>query len=346
MSTADMQTHVTSEHFGTLSDGTSVERWTLRAGGVRATVLTYGGIVQSVDAPDREGVVAPVALGFGDLASYVDHGESYFGALVGRYANRIAEARFTLDGREHRLPANDAPHCLHGGPRGFASQVWRAEEVAGGVELSRTSPDGEEGFPGNLEVRVRYTLTADGRLRFSYEAVTDAPTVVNLTNHSYVNLEGEGNGDVYGHRLRLVADQYSPLEAHGVSAGEPTDVAGTRFDFRSFRPVGADGEGFDHNFVLHGGVTSEPREVAELYAPGSGRVLRVATTEPGVQVYTAEHLDGTLKGTSGLPYGRGAGIALETQHFPDSPNRPTFPTTVLRPGHVYRSETVWAFSVQ
>ncbi|MFF8968381.1 aldose epimerase family protein [Streptomyces sp. NPDC014995] len=323
-----------SEHFGTLSDGTPVRRWTLERAGVRVRVLSYGGIVQSVEVPDRAGRTANVVLGFADLDGYLAHPGPYLGALVGRYANRIAHARFALDGVTYPLAPNNAPNSLHGGERGFDKRVWEVEPVAHGLRLTRVSPHGEEGFPGRLEVSATYTLEASGALRIAYEAVTDAPTVVNLTNHSYFGLGGPGSGGAGGHELRLAASRYTPVDADLIPTGV-AEVADTRFDFRTAREVGA---GYDHNFVLDKGVTDGPVEVAELHDPASGRVLTVATTEPGLQVYTADHL--------GEPFAPGDGIALETQHFPDSPNRPEFPSTELRPGGVYRSETVYAFSVR
>ncbi|MFF3497876.1 aldose epimerase family protein [Streptomyces sp. NPDC003247] len=321
-----------SEHFGTLSDGTPVHRWTLERAGVRVRVLSYGGIVQSVEVPDRAGRPADVVLGFADLDGYLAHPEPYLGALVGRYANRIAHARFALDGVTYPLAPNNAPNSLHGGERGFDKRVWDVEPVEHGLRLRRVSPDGEEGFPGRLEVTATYTLDASGALSIAYEAVTDAPTPVNLTNHSYFNLAGAGHAG--GHELRLAASRYTPVDADLIPTGV-AEVAGTRFDFRTARETGS---GYDHNFVLDKGVTETPVEVAELHDPASGRVLTVATTEPGIQVYTADHL--------GKPFAPGDGIALETQHFPDSPNRPEFPATVLRPGQVYRSETVYGFSAR
>ncbi|MEU9730256.1 aldose epimerase family protein [Streptomyces sp. NPDC048002] len=323
-----------NELFGTLSDGTAVHRWTLERAGVRVRVLTYGGIVQSVEVPDRDGVAGNVVLGFEDLAGYPAHPGPYFGALVGRYANRIAGGRFTLDELTYALPRNDGPNCLHGGERGFDRRVWDAEPVEHGVRLSRVAAHGEEGFPGRLELTAEYTLDADGALRIVYGAVTDEPTVVNLTNHSYFNLSGARSGNAGGHELRLAASRFTPVDEHLIPTGTES-VEGTRFDFRTARKVGA---GYDHNFVLDKGVTAAPREVAELHDPASGRVLTVSTTEPGLQLYTADHLS--------EPFAPGDGIALETQHFPDSPNRPEFPSTVLRPGEVFRSETVYAFSTR
>ncbi|MFJ4004486.1 aldose epimerase family protein [Streptomyces sp. NPDC090023] len=321
------------ELFGTLSDGTPVHRWTLERGGVRVRVLSYGGIVQSVEVPDREGRTADVVLGFPSVEGYVDHPGPYLGALVGRYANRIAGGRFPLDGLTYALAVNNGPNSLHGGERGFDRYVWEAEPVGHGVRLSRVSPHGEEGFPGRLEVSATYTLDERGALRIAYEAVTDAPTVVNLTNHSYWNLGGSGHAG--GQELRLDASRYTPVDDGLIPAGGPLDVTDSRFDFRVSRKVGS---GYDHNYVLDKGVTEAAEEVAELYDPASGRVLTVATTEPGLQLYTADHL--------GAPFAPGDGIALETQHFPDSPNRPDFPTTRLEPGGVYRSATVYGFGTR
>ncbi|GAA3991149.1 MULTISPECIES: aldose epimerase family protein [Streptomyces] len=322
-----------NELFGTLSDGTPVHRWTLERAGVRVRILSYGGIVQSVEVPDREGHAADVVLGFPELDGYVTHPDPHFGALVGRYANRIAGGRLPLDGRTYALALNNPPNSLHGGERGFDKRVWDGAPVEHGVRLTRVSAHGEEGFPGRLEVSTTYSLDEAGALRIAYEAVTDAPTVVNLTNHSYFNLGGSGNAG--GHELRIAASRFTPVDADLIPTGVLDEVANTRFDFREARKVGS---GYDHNFVLDKGVTDGPVEVAELYDPASGRVLTVATTEPGLQLYTADHL--------GEPFAPGDGIALETQHFPDSPNRPEFPSTVLRPGEMYRSETVYGFSTR
>ncbi|MFI2613778.1 aldose epimerase family protein [Streptomyces sp. NPDC018584] len=327
-----------TELFGTLPDGTAVHRWTLERGGVRVRVLTYGGIVQSAQVPDRSGQVASVALGFEGLDGYLGHPGPYFGALVGRYANRIAGGAFTLDGRTHRLARNDGPNSLHGGERGFDKHVWEAEPAGDhGVRLSRVSPDGEEGYPGRLAVAATYTLDAAGALTIAYEATTDAPTVVNLTNHTYWNLAGAGSGSALGHEVRIAASRITPTDGAGIPTGVYADVAGTRFDFRSARPVGP---GLDHNYVLDKGVTARPVPVAALSDPASGRTLSVATTEPGLQLYTADHF------AADLPFAPGDGIALETQHFPDSPNRPGFPSATLRPGEVYASQTVYGFSVR
>ncbi|MFI6402875.1 aldose epimerase family protein [Streptomyces sp. NPDC050548] len=322
-----------SELFGTLPDGTPVHRWTLERAGVRVRVLSYGGIVQSVEVPDRAGHTADVVLGFADLDGYLAHPEPYLGALVGRYANRIAGGRFPLDGVTYSLAQNNAPNSLHGGERGFDKRVWDVEPVEHGLRLSRVSGRGEEGFPGRLDVSATYTLDASGALRIAYEATTDAPTVVNLTNHSYFDLSGAGSPA--GHELRLAASRFTPVDADLIPTGPLDDVTGTRFDFRESRKVGT---GYDHNFALDKGLTPAPVEIAELHDPASGRVLTIATTEPGIQLYTGDHLSD--------PFTPGAGIALETQHFPDSPNRPEYPSTELRPGGTYRSETVYGFSTR
>ncbi|MEU3251663.1 aldose epimerase family protein [Streptomyces sp. NPDC006997] len=324
-------------HFGTLSDGTEVRSWTLERAGVRVRVLSYGGIVQSVEVPDRTGRAGNVVLGFADLAGYEEHPGPYFGALVGRYANRIGGGSFPLDGRTYEVTRNEGPSCLHGGGRGFDQRVW--DVIPDGpyaVRLSRVSPDGEEGFPGRVEVSAVYALEESGALRIDYEAVTDAPTVLALTNHSYWNLGGVDGGpeSTTGHELRIDASRYTPVDADLIPTGV-AEVAGTRFDFRAARKAGS---GYDHNYVLDKGVTEAAEEIAELYDPASGRALTVATTEPGLQLYTADQVTG--------PFAPGCGVALETQHFPDSPNRPEFPSTVLRPGEVYRSRTVYGFRVR
>ncbi|MEV5610488.1 aldose epimerase family protein [Streptomyces sp. NPDC052225] len=328
-----------SELFGTLPDGTDVHRWTLERDGVRVRVLTYGGILQTVETPDREGAEAQIVLGFPDLAGYLAHPAPYLGALVGRYANRIAGGRFPLDDRIYHLAQNNGPNSLHGGERGFDKRVWDAEAVGDhAVRLSRVSPHGEEGFPGRLEVAATYALDAGGALRISYEATTDAPTIVNLTNHTYWNLAGADAGDAAGgHEVRIDAGRVTAVDGNLIPTGELSAVEGTRFDLRESRKAGP---GYDHNYVLDKGVTGEAVEVAELHDPVSGRTVSVATTEPGLQFYTSDHFD------ADVPFAPGDGIALETQHFPDSPNRPEFPSTVLRPGEVFRSQTVYGFGVR
>ncbi|MFD7745749.1 aldose epimerase family protein [Streptomyces sp. NPDC059698] len=335
---AHTDTTVRTEDAGALADGSPVARWTLERDGVRVRILTYGAIVQSVEAPGRDGSRAPVALGLPEVAGYEEFPAPYFGAVVGRYANRIGGASFVLDGRTHRLTANEGATHLHGGARGFDKRVWDAVEAPGGVRLRLVSADGDEGYPGRLDFSVTYTLGPGGALRLAYRAVTDAPTVLNPTNHLYWNLAGADSGSALGQQLRIAARHITPVDAASVPTGGVAPVAGTRFDFRSMRAVGT---GYDHNFVLEKGTEEGGADpvAAELYDAWSGRVLTVRTTEPGLQLYTADHFDGR-------PFGPCAGIALETQHFPDSPNRPEFPSTVLRPGEEFVSRTEYAFSVR
>jgi aldose 1-epimerase len=357
----------TVEPFGTAPDGTPVERWTLRNGEMTVRVLTYGGVIQTLEVPDAHGQVENVVLGFKDLAGYVSDDDPYFGALIGRYGNRIAEGRFTLDGTTYQLPRNDGPNTLHGGPEGFDDRVWEAtpvgnEDVAA-LQLELVSPDGDQGFPGTLTTTVTYSLDAESRLAVHYEATTDAPTVVNLTQHTYWNLAGEGSGTIYGHELQIDASAYTPVDKTLIPTGEIAPVEGTPFDFREPTAIGERirdddqqllyAQGYDHNWVLdrtdngaREGSDSQDalEEAAVLHDPASGRTLRITTTEPGLQFYSGNFLDGTLVGTSGRIYRQSDGLALETQHFPDSPNQPAFPSTVLRPGQVYDSTTVFQLS--
>jgi aldose 1-epimerase len=332
-------------------------------------VLTYGGIIQSLETPDANGDVDNVVLGFDDLEGYVQNNNPgpYFGALIGRYGNRIAGGTFELDGQTYQLPVNNGPNTLHGGPKGFDTKVWAAADVSGddvaALELELVSPDGDMGFPGTLTTTVTYSLDADSNLSIHYEATTDAPTVVNLTNHTYWNLDGEGSGSIYDHQLQLDASGYTPVDETLIPTGEIAPVEGTPFDFREPTAIGERirendqqllyGQGYDHNWVLdreddgaREGSDSEDalEEAAVLHDPDSGRTLTVTTTEPGIQFYSGNFLDGTLVGTSGRIYRQGDGLALETQHFPDSPNQPAFPSTVLRPGEVYDSTTVFGLS--
>ncbi|KUL50845.1 aldose epimerase family protein [Streptomyces sp. NRRL S-1521] len=347
------------ELFGRLADGTKVHRWSLANGGTRLKVLSYGGIVQSLEIPDRHGRHTNVSLGYDSIEEYVA-GTTFFGALIGRYGNRVARGRFTLDGKTHQLSVNDGENSLHGGAKGFNTRVWDVEpftDATGvGLVLRYVSADGEMGYPGTLRVKVTYTLTARGDWRIDYAATTDRATVVNLTNHTYYNLAGEGSGDIYGHELTLAARRFTPTDAGLIPTGELAKVAGTPFDFRRAKPVGRDiraahpqlvtAKGYDHNWVLDKGITRAPEHFATLRDAGSGRTMKVATTEPGVQFYSGNFLDGTLTGPSGRTYRQGDGLCLETQHFPDSPNQPSFPSTVLRPGETYRSSTVHVFSAR
>ncbi|MGW6257198.1 aldose epimerase family protein [Streptomyces sp. NPDC055085] len=346
----------TRELFGRLADGTKVHRWSLENGGTRLKVLSYGGIVQSLEIPDRHGRYRNVVLGFAGLDDYVAK-SPYFGALIGRYGNRIAQGRFTLDGTTHQLSVNDGVNSLHGGAQGFDKRVW---DVAGftsgtdvGLVLRYTSADGEMGYPGTLRTKVTYTLNRHGDWRVDYAATTDRATVVNLTSHVYWNLAGEGSGSIYDHELEIAAARYTPVDAGLIPTGELARVAGTPFDFRRAKTVGEDirvghrqllyGQGIDHNWVLDKGISARPEHIATLRDPASGRTLRISTTEPGLQFYSGNFLDGTLLGTGGRIYRQGDALCLETQHFPDSPNHPSFPSTVLRPGRTYRTSTVHTF---
>jgi aldose 1-epimerase len=341
-----------------MPDGRGVDVFTLtNAHGVEVRVITYGAIVVSLRVPDRAGRLEVVVLGHDDLTGYLAR-SPYLGAAIGRYANRIAHGRFTLDGRTHQLTINEPPHHLHGGLRGFDKFVWEAEERlgAGGASLvfHYTSARGEEGYPGTLAATVTYTLTDGDELIFDYEATTDEPTIVNLTQHTYFNLGGAGRGDVLGHELTLHADRFTPVDAAMIPTGDLASVTGTPFDFREPTAIGsrirkrdeqlARGRGYDHNFVVR---RAGPGLVAaaRLVHPGSGRQLDVRTTEPGLQFYSGNRLDGTVRGKGGRAYAVHSGLSLETQHFPDSPNHPAFPSTVLRPGQEYRSTTVLAFGV-
>jgi aldose 1-epimerase len=342
--------------FGKTADGQAVELYTMtNSNGVEVRAMTYGAIITSIKVPDRQGTIGDVVLGFDTLAAYKD--SPYFGAVVGRYGNRIAKGQFTLDGRTYKLATNNGPNHLHGGVKGFDKQVWTAQPVNNasgvGVTFTRTSPDGEEGYPGNLKATVTYTLTDKNELMIHYEATTDKATPVNLTQHTYFNLAG--SGDILGHELMLNADRYTPVDATLIPTGELAPVQGTPFDFRKPTAIGAriaasdpqlkNGNGYDHNWVLNRASTGL-QPAAQVFEPTSGRTLAVATTEPGVQFYSGNFLDGTLKGKGGVVYKQRSGMCLETQHFPDSPNHPNFPTTILKPGAVYSSQTVFTFGVR
>ncbi|NVO32483.1 aldose epimerase family protein [Hymenobacter lapidiphilus] len=346
-----------SIQFGETADGTDVRLFTLQnAHGMQAAITNYGGIITRLLVPDRAGRPGDVVLGFDTLSDYQrrpPHESPYFGALIGRYGNRIARGRFTLDGKEYPLATNDGPHHLHGGQRGFDKVVWQATpgtSAAGQtLALHYTSPDGEEGYPGNLAVTVVYTLTHDNALRIDYTATTDQATPVNLTNHSYFNLSAGQNPDVLAHELLLNADKYTAVDDQLIPTGELRPVAGTPMDFRQANTIGAriarvlgpPPGGYDHNWVLNG---QGMRPVARVYEPVSGRALEVHTDQPGVQFYSGNFLDGSLTGKNGRVYGKHAGFCLETQHFPDSPNHPNFPSTILRPGDTLRTSTLYTFS--
>jgi aldose 1-epimerase len=348
--------------FGKTADGQSVDLFTLtNKKGMEATITNYGAAVVSLNIPDRKGKIEDVVLGYDTLEGYVAD-KAYFGATVGRYGNRIANGKFELNGVTYDLPKNNGPNTLHGGLAGFNKKVWIAKDVSDGnaesLELGYVSKDGEEGFPGNLSVTVIYSLPADrNELKIEYRATTDKDTVVNLTNHSYFNLAGQGNGDILQQQLTLHASRFTPVDEFMISTGELRDVKGTPFDFLHPTAIGARidqddpqlkfGKGYDHNWVLDKtGDSSAPSLAAEAFEPKSGRVLEVLTTEPGVQFYSSNFLDNGTKGKSPASYGFRTAFCLETQHFPDSPNKPAFPSTVLKAGKTYHSTTVFRFSVR
>jgi len=349
---------VTRSAFGTTPEGEAVEAFTLaNPNGIEVRAITYGGIITSLTTPDREGRSGDIVLGFETLDPYVQ-GSPYFGSIIGRYGNRIAGGRFTLDGETYALATNNGPNHLHGGERGFDKVVWQGEpfqnDSAVGVVFTYTSPDGEEGYPGNLNVQVTYTLTDANQLVFDYLATSDAPTPVNLTQHSYFNLAGAGSGEVLGHELMVNASAFTPVDSTLIPTGEVRSVEGTPFDFRTPTAIGArvdaddeqigHGPGYDHNFVLD--RSGEGLQLAaRVTEPTTGRTMEIHTTEPGIQFYSGNFLDGTVTGKEGKVYGHRSGFCLETQHYPDSPNQPSFPSTILRPGEEYRSRTVLTFGV-
>ena len=340
---------VTKAVFGTMPDGTAVDIYTLKSDAVEARIMTYGARVVSISTADRDGKMADVVLGYNTLDAYLSD-TTFFGAIVGRYGNRIANGSFKIDGHEYTLPKNNNGQTLHGGTVGFDKRVWQAHPVSGGVEMTLESKDGDQGFPGTLTAHVRYSLLHNA-LRIDYSVTTDKATVVNLTNHSYFNLAS--GGTILGHELTLLADKYTPVTKVLIPTGVLAPVEGTPFDFRKSTPIGARiGEndeqlkiagGYDHNWVLRG-KNGEVKTAARVYDPGSGRVLTVTTTEPGVQFYSGNFLDGTKFGKAGESHAKNTGLCLETQHYPDSPNEPSFPTTLLKPGETLHSMTTFTFS--
>jgi aldose 1-epimerase len=351
---------VSQQSYGKTDAGEPVALYRLRnARGAEATITNYGGILVSLKMPDRNGKFDDVVLGLGDFVSYVTKNNPYLGALIGRYGNRIAKGRFTLNGVEYKLAVNNGENHLHGGIKGFDKVVWTGRQIktkAGpAVVLTYLSKDGEEGYPGNLNVRVVYTLTNNNELKIDYSATTDKDTVTNLTHHSYFNLAGEGNGDILNHLVTINADRFVPTDAGSIPTGELRNVAGTPFDFRKATAIGARinqddeqlkfGNGYDHTWVIDG-MPGSLRLAATAYEQTSGRVMQVWTTEPGMQFYTGNFLDGTLTGKSGKVYSRRTGFCFETQHYPDSPNQPSFPTTTLKKGATYKSTTIYRFSTK
>ncbi len=362
---------ITSESFGIVDSdnpahpeqGNEVFKYTLtNKNGMKVSILTYGGIIQAIEIPGRKGRLTNVTLGFNNLDQYVNQ-NPYFGNITGRYANRIALGQFDLNGTSYQLATNNAPNHLHGGDFGFDKRIWAVEEIDDGknvgIELTYTSPDGDEAYPGTLHVTVTYLLTQKNEIRMDYRAELDEAetlsTIVNLTNHAYFNLAGEGNGDIYDHKLFINADEYTPVDPTLIPTGAIDPVEDTPMDFRESTAIGARindgtfeqlviGRGYDHNWVLDRETDDELELAARARDPESGRTLKVYTTEPGIQFYAGNFLDGTLIGTSGKTYRQSYGFALETQHFPDSPNHDNFPSTVLAPGEVYETTTIYAFS--
>lgn len=345
--------------FGTTADGRAVDKYTIRnAQGAEMTVLTYGGIIQSLKMPDRTGAFDDVVMGFDTVAEY-EKSSPYFGALIGRVGNRIANGTFSLDGKVYTLAKNNGPNHLHGGVKGWDKAVWQAEPFQDkrgpGLLLTHTSPDGDEGYPGKVTAHVRYTLTAENELIVEYHATTDAPTIINLTQHSYFNLAGSKASDILGHELTINADRFTPVDDGLIPTGELAPVEGTPFDFRTPTTIGARiantdvqltrGKGYDHNFVLNRGGDGL-QLAASVYEPVTGRTMEIRTTEPGIQFYSGNFLDGSFTGKAGRAYPHRAGLCLETQHYPDSPNQPSFPSVVLRKGEDYKSETVFRFGAR
>ena len=344
-------TRVSKQPFGKTPEGTAIDLYELADGTVEARIMTYGATLVSLKVPDRTGKPGDIVLGYDSAENYIAN-SPYFGAIVGRYANRIAHGQFQLDGRTYSLPKNDGENSLHGGTRGFDKVLWSAHAIENGVEFTCLSKDGDQGYPGNLKVTVRYTLVGNA-LRIEYSATTDKDTVVNLSNHSYFNLAGEGSGDILQERLEIHASRFTPVDSTLIPTGALEAVAGTPFDFRTFHAIGerindkdeqlVRGKGYDHNWVLDRKSASGLVEAARVQDPASGRTLRVLTTQPGLQFYSGNFLDGSIVGKGGHVYAHRSGFCLETQHFPDSPHHANFPSTVLRPGERYHSITVFEF---
>ena len=345
---------VTKTVYGTTPDGTAVDLYTLKSEGIEASIMTYGARVVSIKTADRDGKMANVVLGYSALDGYLADKTTYFGAIVGRYGNRIALGKFSIDGHQYQVPVNNNANSLHGGTVGFDKLVWQGRVVESGVEMTLVSKDGDQGYPGTLTAHVRYTVH-HGALRIDYSISTDKATVVNLTNHSYFNLAGDGKGTILGEELMLPADKYTPVDAGLIPTGVLAPVEGTPFDFRKSTVIGARihdnneqlkiAGGYDHNWVLRG-KNGEVKTAARVYDPASGRVLTVTTTEPGVQFYSGNFLDGAKFGKAQEGHVKNSALCLETQHYPDSPNHPDFPTTELKPGEVRHSTTTFTFSTQ
>jgi len=348
------QTTVTKAPFGQLAHQGTAEIFTLTSADITMRITSYGARVVSLDTKDRDGKMGGIVLGYDNIDSYVADPKSYFGSVPGRYANRIARGKFTLEGKPYELPINNPPNSLHGGTDGFAYRNWEGHTIPGGVEFTLTSPDGDQGYPGKLTAHVRYLLHGNN-VRIEYSATTDAPTIVNLTNHTYFNLGGDGTPSILDEKLTLDADMYTPIDPTSIPLGPLAPVEGTPFDFRTPHTIGAridaddtqikNGAGYDHNFVVRG-KSGDLRPVAKVYDPATGRVLQVESTEPGVQFYSGNFLDGTLPSRNGGKYQKRSGLCLETQHYPDSPNQPSYPSTELKTGEKYHSVTTWTFTTE
>ncbi|MBS1800545.1 MAG: galactose mutarotase [Acidobacteria bacterium] len=354
MAAAEAHGQVSKAVFGKMPDGTAVDVYTLKSDAVEARVTNFGARIVSVRTADKTGKVADVVLGYDSLAGYLADKKTYFGAVVGRYGNRIGGGKFSLDGKTYQLPLNNNGNSLHGGDVGFDQHVWAAKEVAGGVEMTLVSKDGDQGYPGTLTAHVRYTLHHNA-LRIDYSMSTDKDTVVNLTNHSYFNLGGVGSGTILHDEIMIAADKYTPTNSGLIPTGELAPVEGTPMDFRKAMVIGKRindhfeqltmAGGYDQNWVLRG-ANGEIKTAARVHDPVSGRVMTVTTTEPGVQFYTGNFLDGSFKGPGGVVYAKNTGLCLETQHYPDSPNHANFPSAELKPGQARHSMTTFTFSVE
>lgn len=345
--------NIEKKYFGKTSDGQDVKLFTIsNSKGIKAEITNYGGIIVSLYVPDRKGNFSDIVLGHETLEGYIKK-SPYFGAIIGRYGNRIAKGEFMLNGKKYKLAKNNGNNHLHGGIKGFDKVVWDVEPIRKdnsiGVKLTYLSENGEEGYPGNLNCTVTYLLSEENELQIHYSAVTDKPTPVNLTNHSYFNLAGQGNGDILNHEIKLNADKFTPVDKELIPTGEIKSVAKTPWDFTKSKPVGKDiaqiQGGYDHNFVLND-YNKTLRLAASVYEPVSGRIMEIFTTEPGIQFYTGNFLDGTIIGKKGKVYQKHSGFCLETQHFPDSPNRQDFPSTILQPQEIYSQITVYKFNVK
>lgn len=349
--TKDMKAGITDKPFGTFEEKPVKEYTLTNKNGMQVSVINYGGAVTRLVTPDKNGTMGDVVTGFESLEGFLQKGVPYFGALIGRYGNRIANAKFTLDGKTYTLPANNDGNSLHGGDKGFDKVYWNIDKQGdNSLKLTYQSKDGEQGYPGNLNVEVIYTLTEDNSLKIDYTATTDKPTPVNLTNHAYFNLSAGKDSTILNHELELKADKYTPVNKKLIPTGKIEDVKGGPMDFTTAKVIGKDlaavDGGFDHNWVLNKNGTALEK-VATLYDPGSGRVMDVYTTEPGIQFYSGNFLNGTLTNTkNGQKYIKHAALCLETQHFPDSPNEPGFPNTILKPGETYKQTTIYKFSVK